>query len=267
MKAFFDGSGDKASDFLVLTGVAAQDHVWDKFEFGWNEVLQNRSPIATQLHTVDLLAGAKEFSRDNGWTKEKHWAFLWDCIKYAQTLDKLDFRVFTCTVDMGSYRELQAQGHRLPGFYSMCSRFSPELILKWYLKEFERNFRMGELHYYFDRGERHKGAFERRWIAGRKSGKGLSNHWHLVKSVETVPSVDCKAIQLADLISWAHCRRLMFDKYQDPETSEAHEMWKVLDAVLPFTRKEIDKAALEMFARSSVLIPRNVEDEFGPFSQ
>jgi Protein of unknown function (DUF3800) len=265
MKAFLDGSGDKASDFLILTGVAAHDYVWDKFEIGWGEVLKSRLPIASQLHTVDLLAGAKEFSRDNGWTKEKHWALLWDCVKYAQTLDKLDFRVFTCTIDMGIYREMKSQGHKLPGFYSMCSRFSPELILKWYLKDFEKNFRVGrELHYFFDRGERHKGAFERRWIAGRKKSR-LSNHWHLVKSVGTVRSVNHKPLQLADLISWAHCRRLMFDKYQDPEMEDGHEIWKVLDGVLPTTRKEIDRAGLEMFAYSSAVIPGNVEEELGPF--
>ena len=141
MIAFLDGSGVKASDFLVLTGVAAQDYLWDRFEPGWSEVLQNRSPIASQLHTVDLLAGAKEFSRTNSWTQEKCWALLWDCVKYAQTLDKLDFRVFTCTIDMGAYRELKAKGNRLPGYYAMCSRFSPELILKWYLEKMNINSR------------------------------------------------------------------------------------------------------------------------------
>jgi hypothetical protein len=87
---------------------------------------------------------------------------------------------------------------------------------------------------FFDRGERHKGTYERRWIAGRKSGRGFSNHWDLVKSVSNVSAEDCKPVQLADLISWAHQRRLMFDRYPDnPKFWDGHQIWELFEKVFP----------------------------------
>jgi hypothetical protein len=196
MKAYCDGSGDKASEFLVLTGVAASDYVWAGFEKQWLKILSTRTPIAPYFHTSELLALAGDFTVEKGWDQSKASKLLWDCLFYLQHLDKSDFRVFTCTVDMETYRALKLDGRHLPGAYSICSRFSSEMILKWYLQGFHKNYAQARLHYFFDRGERHKGAFERRRRAGEKAGKKpglhLLTYWDLVETVADASVITLK---------------------------------------------------------------------------
>lgn len=211
MKAYFDGSGQSNSPFLVLAGVVAPDPLWESFESKWRDILSSREPQAPYIHMKELIPLKGAFTAEQGWNQTNASKLIWDCLLYAQHLDKNDYRSFTCSVDMDAYKELKERGNRLPGIYAMCSRFCPQMVLKWYLKDFPNNFPQ-ELHFFFDQGEKQKGEFERRWIAGKKRGRGLSNHWHLIKSVKSVDTRRYPALQLADLIAWSHNRRLMFEK-------------------------------------------------------
>jgi hypothetical protein len=69
MKAYCDGSGDKGSEFLVLTGVAASDYVWAGFENEWRRLLTGREPVAPFIHTCDMVALSGEFLPEKGWNE------------------------------------------------------------------------------------------------------------------------------------------------------------------------------------------------------
>jgi hypothetical protein len=270
MKSYFDGSGKSRDGFIVLTAVAALDHVWKRFIVDWATMLSQaeRRPSAEFLHTVDLLTGADPFTPNNGWDKPQRWQLMWDCVMYAQHLDKTDFKVFTCTVDMAAHRELTSNGVRLPNPYAICCRFCSERVLYWYQQAFEKNFRTDpKIQMLFDRGERHKGVFERRWVANKKLGRGLSNPWHLIDEVATVFAEDTPPIQLADLISWCHHRRLNFESTKDPKYHHGSDFWKVLEGVLPFRRAEVNREMLAQLALYSEAMPDRVIEEFGQFEK
>jgi hypothetical protein len=218
-----------------------------------------------------MMALSGEFSPDLGWNRTNTSKLIWDCFLYAQHLDKEDFRVFTCTVDMQAYRDLKSSGSRLPHPYAICSRFCPEMILKWYLKDFTRHFVQGNLNYFFDRGERHLGAFDLRRKAAakavRKPGIDLRTYWDLIGDAVPVDMRKHSPVQLADLISWSHTRRLMRGKYGDDSPDEWKkwsELSKIAETVLPFTRAEFDRDRLSTLAIYGGIIPENVEQEFGP---
>ena len=168
---------------------------------------------------------------------------------------------------MKTYRDLKDHGHTLPNPYAICCRFCSERVFKWYLENFESHYRTDpDIQFLFDRGERHKGVFERKWIANKKMRHGLANHWHLIKEVSTVFAEDYPPIQLADLISWQQNRRLRADDYPDDEHKQVgKDFWKVSDAVLPFRRVEMDRERLLRLAAYSGLIPDTVIAEFGAF--
>jgi hypothetical protein len=260
MKAFFDGSGGAEMNFMVLTGVYATDNLWAKFDDRWREILAARSPAAPYLHMRELTSFNGAFTRDKGWDVTKTSSLVNDCMMYVQGLDKQDYRSFTCTIDMLAYREIRARGDKLPNPYRILSRFSPELVLQHYLKKFADNYPQ-EIHYFFDQGEKYKGIFERRWMRGKKSGKGLLNHWHLIKSVDTVDMKDYPAVQFADLLAWAHHRRLMNEK-STVEVPWQH-LCKVAETILPFTRKEVTRDDLEMFVSAGTMVPWMLTQEFG----
>jgi hypothetical protein len=71
----------------------------------------------------------------------------------------------------------------------------------------------GKLNYFFDRGEKHLGAFNiRRRSASkfaREPGIDLRTYWDLVDEAIPVDSKKHYPVQLADIISWSHNRRLM----------------------------------------------------------
>jgi len=244
MKAYCDGSGDKGADFLVLTCVAASDHVWIGFEREWKLLLENRDPRASHVHACDMFALEGEFTKEKGWDKAKVSKLMWDCFLYAQHLDKKDFCVFTCTVDMEAYRRIRGTGLRLPHPYAICSRFCSEMVLKWYLQDFSKNFAQGKLNFFFDQNEKHLGAFDirRREAAKsvRKAGLDLRTHWDLVESAIAVDSRRHLPVQLADIISWSQTRRLKRQRYGENAPEEWAEFYKIAEGVLPFRRAELD---------------------------
>jgi len=256
MKAYFDGSGDKDSEFLVLSGVAASDATWANFQSHWNAILTNRTPVAPYVHMRELAPLRKAFSKKLGWDDFKADRLVTNCLMYAQRLDKNDFRTFTCSIDLEEYRRLITQGESLPDYYELCSYFCPEQILKWYLNNFAERF-PEELHFYFDQNERHKGVFEKKWNRGKKSGRGLLNHWHLIRSVNTADMRDTPALQLADVLAWGHNRRLMIDKHGTSQN------WKhvsqIAESILPSTRKPIDESGLGLMATCIRLSPELLE--------
>jgi Protein of unknown function (DUF3800) len=257
MKAYFDGSGSAHSHFLILSGVVATDPIWSDFETNWSRILKDRQIPAPYLHMKELIALQGAFK---GWGKEAASKLVWDCMMYAQILDKNDFRSFSCTIDMKDHREMKNLGAPLPDPYALCCRFCPELILDWYVENFSRTYPQ-ELHFFFDQRERFKGVFETRWHKGKKSGRGLSTHWHLIKSIGVADMRDYSPLQLADLIAWSHNRRLT------PNTSGKERAWqslsKIAETVLPFTRKEIGRKSLTQFSTWTMLSPELVKDEIG----
>jgi len=142
------------------------------------------------------------------------------------------------------------------------------MILRWYLKDFEKNFVQSKLSYYFDRDERHLGAFNIRRRAGEKAGKKpglhLLTHWDLVEDAIPVDMKEYYPVQLADLISWCHTRRLMKGKHGAEVSEKWSELFKVAEAVLPFTRAELNHERLAVLAFYGGIFPEGIEEEFGP---
>lgn len=268
MKAYCDGSGDRATDFLVLTAVAASDYVWAGFEQTWKRLLEDRDPKANAVHACDMWALQGEFTPENGWDKTKVSKLFWDCFMEAQHLDKQAFKVFTCTVDMEAYRRIRSLNFRLPHPYAICSRFCSEMVLKWYLEDFHNNWAQGKLNYYFDRNEKHLAAFDLRRKAAAKAVRkpfvDLRTHWDLVDETIPVDSAKYYPVQLADVISWAHTRRLMRKKYGEKSPEEWTEFYKIAEGVLPFRRAEMDNGRLSILALYSGLIPEAIEEQYGP---
>lgn len=268
MKAYLDGSGDRGTDFLVLTAVAATDYVWAGFEKEWKSILENRDPVAPFVHACDMWTLDKEFAAEKGWDRAKVSKLFWDCFLYAQHLDKTDFCVFTCTVDMEAYRRIRGLELRLPHPYSICSRFCSEMVLKWYLEDFSKNYVQGKLNYYFDRNEKHLAAFDLRRKAAakavRKPGLDIRTHWDLVDESIAVDSRKYYPVQLADIISWAHTRRLMRQRHGNGAPLEWAELSKIAEGVLPFRRAEMDNGKLSKLALYSGLMPDSIEEEYGP---
>ena len=245
VRAFCDGSGSmKTSRFVVLAGVAAEESVWAGFERDWDAILKARDPIAPYLHMNEVVAGEGSFHNDNGWDDDKRRQLITDCLLYSQTLDKLKFKTFICSVDMEVYRRLRAVHPHFPTVASICNKNVSMEIFKWYLEEFSSRQRV-ELYYFFDQNEKFKGPFEQLKIKRqKKTWSGLYNAWDIIRGVHNENMRTTLPLQLADMLAWAHHRRLT-PSTKDLSWSSLHIM---LDAVLPFRRREAGEKYLSHIA-------------------
>jgi hypothetical protein len=261
VKAFFDGSGAKSSEFLTLSGVAAKDWVWADFEHGWNRILASHPLKPTHLHMNELAALRRDFSIDKGWTKELGNQLVTSLLMYAQQLDKERFRTFRCSIDMEAYRLIQSEGHLLPDPYELCVFYAPQRVLAWYMEYFHENF-PEKIHYFFDRNEKFKGRFENRWNRGKKARHDLSTHWDLVGTIASVDSRDHPEVQLADMCAWARNRFLVVSKHghQAQYTHLSH----FNENVLPLDCRHWDEEALRLCAVTAELYPKVLTDRSFP---
>jgi hypothetical protein len=228
---------------MVLAGVAAEETVWAGFEREWKELLTSRMPVAPYLHMREVSRGFGVFANESGWDAARRQQLVTDCLLYGQSLDKLCFRSFICTIDMKCYRELKAEGSLRTSAFEMCNHWSPRLIFRWYLENFAQ-WKLPELHYFFDQNEKFKGPFENSVRRCKKMKSYLANPWHLVGQIENVDMRLNAPLQLADMIAWAHHRRLTPHR-ANLEWSSLH---MVTDAVLPSTRKDLDADHLKFIA-------------------
>jgi Protein of unknown function (DUF3800) len=262
MRAYCDGSGNiDGSAFVVLSGVAAEESVWKGFAREWCAILGDRQPPAPYLHMKEVVAGKGPFLDENGWDDHKRIKLIQDCLMFSQTIDKKKFCTFICSVDMSAYRRIRDAGVALPSVPRICNKFVPMSVFKWYLNNFNR-WNLPELHYEFDQNERFVGPFStlvRR--LQKKSRSGLYNHWDIIKEIGPADMRRSLPLQLADMLAWAHHRKLTPHK-EGLKWSHLHVM---TDAVLPFFRKDVTEREL-IYIANYVGFGTVVDDYFDEFT-
>jgi Protein of unknown function (DUF3800) len=261
MRAFCDGSGQaEQSDVIVLAGVAAEESVWDGFETEWKKILDSRTPRAPYIHMKELVHGQKAFADERGWNDKKRGQLFWDCMMYAQHLDKNKFRTFMCSIDMQCYRKVRASlppDSAFPSYVDICNKWVPMQIFKWYLGDFHTREDL-ELHFFFDQNEKFCGPFDNLWRRKKKKSRsGLLNHWEIIKQVTPGNMRDMHQLQLADVLAWLSHRHLTPHGPSLP-WGDAR---KITDGILPFTRKEVGESDL-LFIKNWLPFPGVVKDYF-----
>ena len=215
-----------------------------RFEREWLRILNNRTPVAPYLHMNEVSSGGGPFHDKYGWDDAKRGDLIRDCLFFSQTLDKTCFRTFICSVDMTMYRKLKESCRLLPSVAEICNRFVPRQIFNWYLENFSQ-WKVPELYYFFDQNERFEGRFHALVKKHqKKSWAGLYNHWDTIKNVSSANMRSTLPLQLADMLAWAHHRKLT-PHAKDLKWSHLHTM---TDAVLPFSRKDFGAKELEVTA-------------------
>jgi hypothetical protein len=229
-----------------LAGVAAEESVWLGFERDWERILKNRQPIAPYLHMNEIapVGGRGPFKDENGWTDEKRATLVGDCLAYSSRLDKDRFRSFICTIDMRVYRRLKQEGASLPSVARICNKYVPMNIFAWYLEKFAA-LNLPEMYYEFDQNERFMGPFQTLVTRLQKrTWRGLYTAFDAIKQIAPANMRNALPLQLADMIAWAHHRKLTPHR----EGLAWERLHFFTDKVLPFRRMDVDEAALNVIA-------------------
>ena len=88
-------------------------------------------------------------------------SLVFDLLDYLQTIDKSKFRQFSCTIDLGAFRKLQAEGYELDDPVVICNRYCAFAVMVWYVRHYQGV--VHGTHYVFDQSEPFKEPFEKEW--------------------------------------------------------------------------------------------------------
>ena len=162
LKSYFDGSTDaQTSQWLSLGGFASDDKLWTEFENGWNDILKDRIPPAAYCHMQELTRLNGEFDWRKGWNDILTSQLIWDLLIYLQKFDKNKFVHFSCTVDLHAHAKIIGEGISLPSPIELCCDYCPQLVLKWYFKDYPGIFE--KLNFFFDANEQFEAVFRDKW--------------------------------------------------------------------------------------------------------
>ena len=172
---------------MTLGAFAANEQLWTTFEVDWNEILHSYSPRAEYIHMKEVNTLTKEFDWRKGWTANKAFALVTKCLSYMSHVDKTQFRMFYCSVDLEAWIKVKNEGIGVPDPVEICSDFAMYGVLSWYAKQKspEEVFHIpaDSAHYFFDKDEPFEPKFREKWRSevARHEDTGIFNPWVLVE--------------------------------------------------------------------------------------
>lgn len=241
LEAYFDGSNSTKPALLTLAGFAAEDSTWIEFDKQWKAILSDsaKRPVAKYIHMREANALECEFAPRNGWNQKKVSALILDLLLYLKTIDKERFRMCACTVDLLAREKLKCEGLPIPEAVDICNDGCPKTFLFWYAAKYPGL--ISGTHYFFDKGEPFRDAFEKTWVHEKSRNLELNSlfmYWSLIKTVTTADMKDKPGLQAADLLAWAT------NRYNAGVGQRYKFLLKIMQNVIPWYEVVYDEKKL-----------------------
>jgi hypothetical protein len=210
IKAYFDGSyygGGNSDDprcrSVTLSGFAASESVWKKFEIDWGKVLAKYG--ISSFHMSDAMSLGGKFSRRHGWDEIKRSRLIGELL---EVLGKLRFInkfalesnliASTCTVLMDDYRRAKKENPKLRTPEAICVRFCVNQMP--YDIDIVSGGDRPQFVLFFDRNEKFLHTIKRVWDRHKKKPEaGWPKQINLITDGN---SMEMRPFQAADMFAW-----------------------------------------------------------------
>jgi Protein of unknown function (DUF3800) len=248
IRAYLDRSGTKQAHYLTLAAFAGPDLAWAEFEQGWETILAGWSRPLPYFHVVEALHCKYKtpFCRTLGWERLYGWELLGKLIEYMGNFSHGKLTMHSCVIDMNAWRELTAQGCKIPSEVELCNHYVAKYIVAMFTAQvLKRVPSWGEfniptedlLNFTFDRNEDFFDPF-RQFVNAQKEMR-LGNMWDLVDGVGEGEMRTTPGIQAADILAWSINRENLVN-----EGDEGKHTAYLLRQIVMSTSKEYDRATL-----------------------
>ena len=108
LKAYYDGSGKRDLPAMTLSGVAADEHVWGRFEPLWQKALDKNQVPERLFSMSDLMSGRKNFK--DGWDDlSRRYKLLKDLFNVLGEFRNLGLSAYSCTILFDAYEKAKTQ--------------------------------------------------------------------------------------------------------------------------------------------------------------
>jgi hypothetical protein len=219
---------------IRVSGVAADEHVWGRFEPLWQKALDKNQVPERLFSMSDLMSGRKNFK--DGWDNlSRRYKLLKDLFNVLGGFRHLGLSAYSCTILFDAYEKAKTQIPHLRVPEEICVDYcvgslqlTPDELTE-----------PQELLLYFDRNEGFLRTIDRVWRKGRKQKIG----WPM--QVRNIFPVDSSyyPIQAADLLAWIANRvrrraaeqgepqpqpRLSFDRALDLYSALFFDSWMMI---------------------------------------
>jgi hypothetical protein len=206
LKGYFDGGNEADSTLykiLTLASFSGLDTHWRAFDLRWKKTLAKYK--APYLHTTDAVCLSRDFSRSNGWNKEKVNDLISDCVEVIEdcaairTGDKISrfgIRPATVSVILGDFKKALTTFPRLGTVEHLCATQCVSFTAAYGSTAGARQFQL-----YFDQGEPFLGHIHDRKT--NRKARQASPFWAMVTDLGESDMRHVPALQAADVLAWS----------------------------------------------------------------
>jgi len=190
--AYYDASGKSDQPCTTLTGIAAPESLWRKFEPLWLDALDRNEVPDHDFHMTDLMSDHGGFK---GWGDDrKRRRLLTDLFNVLGQFRGLDFSAYSCTVVYDAYNIAKSKLPHLPKPEAICVDYC---VGGLQLTQEQLQSEQRPILLYFDRNEACINTVKRVWQQKNKTG------WQRqVRDIDVKDRSECSPIRAADMLGW-----------------------------------------------------------------
>jgi Protein of unknown function (DUF3800) len=210
LRVYSDSSGKLENHFMALAAFSGNDEIWAKFETDWREILSANVPKAEYIHMKEVSRQMGEFDWRKGWNQQLSFGLVNKCLSYMSQLDKDQFHMFYCGIDLDAWRKLKLKFPDIIDPIGICNRYCSEIVLTLHLLKYpeyisDPDVPVEDVHYFFDRNEYFKQPFQDKLNAEKDRSEkwGRKGLWDCIKQVSAVDMKEVPGVQAADILAWA----------------------------------------------------------------
>ncbi len=198
LKAYYDSSGNrgnKSEKVLTLSGFAASDNVWHRFETEWKCALDANG--VQLFHMSEAMSLNRYFSRNNGWNEAKVYALVNDLFNVIGKFRTKEFEAYSCSVRLSDYQRAKLILPKLRTPEAICVNFCVG-NLRIPTQDIQT---LKPIELFFDENERFLTTIYRIWDQAKN--KSQTSGWpKQIADIKSVNSKTCLPIQAADMFAW-----------------------------------------------------------------
>ncbi len=194
-QAYYDGSGKADLPAMTLTGVAAPEELWQRFEPLWVDALDRNTVPDRDFHMTDLMAKPRR-GKLADWDDRRVEALLTDLWNVFGRFRTEDLAAYSCTVFFDAHKQAKQLIPALRSPEAICVDYC---VGSLQLTKQQLASEPKPILLYFDRKEKFMHTVNRVWLQGKKHPTGRPSQ---VRNIIVADRSYYYPIQAADMLGW-----------------------------------------------------------------
>ncbi|MDA8103751.1 MAG: DUF3800 domain-containing protein [Nitrospiraceae bacterium] len=200
LKAYYDGSGNKKNKserVLTLSGFAAPEEVWKRFESEWQDALDSNGTGSFHMAEAMSLNGA--YKRSSGWNEARVHSLVKGLFTVIGKFRSEEFQASSCSIVLDDYRKAKQTISKLRPPEAICVNFCIDKL--WIPANANEIPGEPPIDLLFDQNEPFLNTINKIWVSVKNKPQTIG--WpKQIRLIKTENATTCSRLQPADMFAW-----------------------------------------------------------------